>query len=469
LGEKRRRKLGGVGVNAKSRACLVLGGLLVLICSGSLWTLIKASPAWFVAGHAIHAAVYAVAVWLVLGYRGQSSIAARPAVTAPSELGDRWLSPIAIILGIAVLVRLIAVAAPPTLTTDAYRYVWDGRVQAAGINPYLHVPAAPELQHLRDAEMFPNINRADTHPTIYPPVAEMLFLAGTRIIDGIRGLQILMLFAELVTIWALMRWLVATGLPRERVLIYAWHPLPVWEFAGMAHIDGAGVMLVSLALLAGATGRQAWAGAAFAAAGLVKYYLILLVPAVWRRWGWRMPAAFVATILVCYLPYISAGPKLLGSLFVHLGEEGYSNGYGFYLTGIPKHFGLPYPPSTLFAACVGLGLLTMGAAFALRAQPERIQPEHLIALTAAFLVAISPHYPWYYAMAIPLLCARMSAPLLWITLVVTGIYLDAPDGPLEPYSRFKVFSAMFGGAAALWLGLRWWGRAARDGSAAPGR
>lgn len=85
-----------------------------------------------------------------------------------------------------------------------------------------------------------------------------------------------------------------------------------------------------------------------------------------------------------------------------------------------------------------------------------IEPEHLVALTAAFLVLISPHYPWYYAMAIPLLCRCLHVPLLWVTLLVTGTYLEAPNGMLEPYTRFKVFGAMFGGFAvlALWQWVR---------------
>ena len=57
--------------------------------------------------------------------------------------------------------RLALLFVEPYLSTDIYRYVWDGRVQAAGINPYRYMPIAPELAHLRDAAIFPNINRAD--------------------------------------------------------------------------------------------------------------------------------------------------------------------------------------------------------------------------------------------------------------------------------------------------------------------
>ena len=57
---------------------------------------------------------------------------------------------LAIILCVAVVARLVLVFAPPTLSTDIFRYIWDGRVQTAGINPYRHLPAAPEQAVGRD-------------------------------------------------------------------------------------------------------------------------------------------------------------------------------------------------------------------------------------------------------------------------------------------------------------------------------
>src|SRR5271156_104004 len=86
-----------------------------------------------------------------------------------------------IVLLIALAARLIAVIAPPFLSTDIYRYVWDGKVQGAGINPYRYIPADSHLAFLRDGSIYPYINRVDTAPTIYPPVAQLIFFAITRI------------------------------------------------------------------------------------------------------------------------------------------------------------------------------------------------------------------------------------------------------------------------------------------------
>src|SRR6202043_1141157 len=118
---------------------------------------------------------------------------------------------------------------PPYLSTDVYRYVWDGRVIAAGINPYRYVPADPQLESLRDPDIFPNINRADSAVTIYPPTAEAIFLAVTRVSESVTAMKAAMVGFEMINC-ALLVWLLAAeGLPAGRVVVYAWHPLPLSE------------------------------------------------------------------------------------------------------------------------------------------------------------------------------------------------------------------------------------------------
>ena len=154
----------------------------------------------------IHAAFYAGAVWWV--------------INKPACARD-----FALIIIVAIVLRGIALNAPPSLTTDGLRYVWDGRIQWAGFNPYLWVPADQALSHLRDAVIYPNIYLKETAVTIYPPVAQMLFLIANAISDSLRGIQVVMTAMEFVTIAAILAWLKADNLPRERVLIYAWHPV----------------------------------------------------------------------------------------------------------------------------------------------------------------------------------------------------------------------------------------------------
>ena len=84
----------------------------------------------------------------------------------------------------------------PRTSDDAYRYVWDGRVQAAGINPYRYAPADPALAELRDDAIFPKINRAEYAVTIYPPVAQMFFFLVTRLGENVTTMRLAMLGCE---------------------------------------------------------------------------------------------------------------------------------------------------------------------------------------------------------------------------------------------------------------------------------
>ena len=153
------------------------------------------------------------------------------------------------VLACAALLRLIVVVFPPFLSNDMYRYIWDGWVQAAGINPYRYIPADAHLAFLRDAAIFPNINRANYAHTIYPPAAQMIFfitssMAKLLAIPPVLAMKLTMLAFEAIGIWAMIRLLDYAGLPRARILIYAWNPLPVWEFAGSGHVDAVAICFI---------------------------------------------------------------------------------------------------------------------------------------------------------------------------------------------------------------------------------
>ncbi|HEY8410911.1 MAG TPA: hypothetical protein VIK76_05900, partial [Pyrinomonadaceae bacterium] len=186
---------------------------------------------WFLKLVAVQAIIYLAVAWLSL-----------------RTTDSRRLLLLGLIF--AALFRLSIVFSPPYLSDDIYRYVWDGRVQAAGINPYRYVPADESLAHLRDEKIYPNINRRDYAHTMYPPVAEGAFLLITRVSESVTWMKLVMVACEAVTVWALVQLLVSFGFARQRVLIYAWHPLAVWEFAGSGHLDAMAIAFIALAFLA---------------------------------------------------------------------------------------------------------------------------------------------------------------------------------------------------------------------------
>ncbi|WP_439580736.1 glycosyltransferase 87 family protein [Elioraea sp.] len=339
---------------------------------------------------------------------------------------------LAIILGVAVLARLVLVFTPPTLSTDVFRYIWDGRVQAAGINPYRHLPVAPELAHLRDAAVWPNINRADYAVTIYPPAAQMLFLLAAVLGDSVVAMKLVLVAAEAVTVAALIALLRHLRMPVTRVVAYAWHPLALWEIAGNAHIDGAMLAAMLFGLwLALVRGRRAAGAAVIAVAALCKPFAVLALPAVWRPWDWRAPAAAVATVGLLYLPYLSVGSGVFGFLGGYLAEEGITTGWAFWITRMidvaigPNAWSHPLYLGVAGALLAGLML---AVAFRREAGAEATL-KRLYWLMFAFLFLLSPNLPWYWLLVLPF-AVLFGHPSAWAaTLAGVVLYDVAPDVP----------------------------------------
>src|SRR5215213_4780755 len=209
---------------------------------------------------------------------GLLTIAARQISAAvPARMG------LIVVLGFALAMRLLLVGEEPFLSTDLYRYIWDGRVQAAGINPYLYVPADPALAMLRDAAIYPRINRADYAVTAYPPVAEMFFFFVTRVGETAMTMRVAMVACEVVIVAVLIDLLRRLGLPVVTVAAYAWHPLAIWEIANNGHVEALMVALMMLGVWLLVRARHAAGAIAVALAMAVKPYALFVLPSFWRR------------------------------------------------------------------------------------------------------------------------------------------------------------------------------------------
>ena len=391
----------------------------------------------FVGILALGVALYLVAVRLVL--RG------------PLPPAALW-----IVLALAVAMRAVLLPALPFLSSDIYRYVWDGQVQAAGINPYRHVPADPALAPLRDPQTYPLINRKDYALTIYPPAAQAVFALVGRVSASVAGMKVAMLAFEVVAIVCLLRLLALAGMPRERVLIYAWNPLPLWSFALDGHVDAIAVGLLALALLARARHRDGLAGALLAGAVLTKFLPVVVAPAFVRGGRlWRPALAGAAVIVALYLPYLSAGWNVLGFLPAYGAEEGFDGSTGFWLlAGLSHLVALPVSAGRAYAVCVALGF----AALALWiARGRRDDPTSDVSalcrdtaiLAACATAAANPHYAWYYAwLALPATVAPMPA-VIWLSAAPVLFYVD-------PFNeRFLWPALVFVPAVALALRGAW--------------
>lgn len=309
-----------------------------------------------------------------------------------------------VIVAFAVVFRLLVVASPLVLSSDLYRYVWDGRVQRAGINPYRYPPEAQALAPLRDADIYPQINRPGL-VTIYPPVAQMLFALITTVVpDSVRGMKAAMLLFDLATMIILIRLLKTTGKPPERVVLYAWSPLVVYEFAGSGHVDVLMLPFLLLALQARLAHRLGVSGVMLGLATLIKLYPAVLFPALYTRQERRFPLSFGATLVLGYLPYISGvGLQVFGYLPDYFGPwEDFNGGFRSFLT-------IALTPLTVTARSLAAGFcaaLLLGMAYMVsRRHPMADWIRRALYMIGAYLLLVpTTFHPWYVIWLLPCLC-----------------------------------------------------------------
>ena len=397
-------------------------------------------------GPTLHLAWGGWALMIIFALGGAGSL-----VASQTEGGgtDRRGALVTILVG-AVLMRLTLLFVEPYLSTDIYRYVWDGRVQAAGINPYRYVPAAAEVAHLRDAAIFPNINRADYAVTIYPPTAQAIFLAVTRLGESVVAMKLGLLAFEAATVAALLALLSRLGSPATRIAAYAWHPLPVWEIAGSGHVDVAMCALLMAGLLLSLHGRTLLAGVLVTLGALVKPTALLALPVFWRPWNWRLPLVVMLTALLAYVPYLSVGSDVSGFLWGYVEEEGLASGRGFNALWLMERFTGPVPGAVrVYVVVAAVIMIALAIAVALRR--DRSAPTTVACLNwllVVFLVLVSPHYPWYFLVLVPLLAVHPSA-TAWVLTLACPILYDSVDGAGWPGYDARIAAFMLATVAAL--------------------
>ncbi len=372
-----------------STAWLLLFGALALAPYAytlSLSSLRRYTPQFLVA-YAVAFVLYAAATVVALRVR----TLLRPALASVFLLA-------AAMMALLVLTR-------PTLSDDMYRYVWDGRVQAAGISPYRHPPAAAELEALRDDAVWRYINRK-TSFTVYPPAAQVAFTGLWRIVpDSVRWFQTAMGLSALLAGGLLLGLLRDLGRSPARVVIYLWSPLLIFETAHAAHVDALILPLLVGTWWARVRRRDALVGVLLGLATAVKLYPAMLLPALWRpadrRGRWTMPAAFIGTVAACYAPYVLRdGSQVLGFLPVYFNER-FNMGLAALL--IPQFKALGIDPDQGILALTMAALALLGLWMIVRpAADGETAVRRSIWLIGAFTLLTQNLFSWYMLWALPL-------------------------------------------------------------------
>ena len=232
----------------------------------------------------------------------------------------------------AVLFRLIMICAPATLSDDINRYAWDGKMSANGINPYLYRPDAPELKSLRDTVIYPKMSSAAVY-SVYPPVSQGVFLLGALTGHPIKAIKAIYSVFDMGTIIILWMLIGHFGLPRRNILLYAWNPLPVFEFAGSGHTDAALVFFTLLAIYCFARKKYVGAFAGLGFAIISKLLPLIFLPffffGVSGRRKYALAALSGLVVVFGYLPFAGALPTVINNFRTDVGVYLNSNLYIF--------------------------------------------------------------------------------------------------------------------------------------------
>lgn len=331
------------------------------------------------------------------------------------QLSWRDFTLLVVLIGAAL--RVATAFSPTSLSDDVFRYVWDGHVTLAGINPYQFVPSELVERGLLSGEAFTLLNSPDYY-SVYPPLAQAFFAGCTGLADMIgvsadRLMRVCFGLVDLVTIALLISLLRQLGRSRIWVIFYAWNPLVVWEVVGGGHSEALMLPFVVLALLACVKGRAISLGLFLGLAALSKLTCLLLAPVMgWfllRRFG--VVSAALAAVTACAMVGIGYAPFLFDGLIDHH-RDSFALYDGVFIFNAPLYDiaramlgyqeGMTPDVADQIIPWFKIGVLSvlLVATFAVNGKKHRLFAALTVVSMAAILLS-SVFHPWY--LLLPLL------------------------------------------------------------------
>jgi hypothetical protein len=315
-------------------------------------------------------------------------------------------------LALAAVWHLLFLLKPPGLDDDIHRYLWDGRVQRFGYNPYVVVPRDPALGGLHTAETR-TLNHPDL-PSPYPAGAELFFRAITAIHESTFALKVAFVLCAWAIVLVLLDVLRRSGQGEHWVLAYAWNPLLATEVAGSGHIDIVGALLLLVSFAALARRWRALAALAFGLAVAVKFLPIVLLPLYWKRVRVRDGALAAVVIGLLYLPFLNHGRIPIGSLGTYVQSFRFNDPVFATLERVAS-------PQLVAGLAVLVGFLT---AVWLRRNLTASSSVAFAWPMAASLLCAPVVYPWYLLWLLPFLRPASTLPIIvWTVSIIPTYYV----------------------------------------------
>jgi len=315
-------------------------------------------------------------------------------------------------LVLAALWHLLFLLKPPGSDDDIHRYLWDGRVQRLGYNPYIIVPSDPALGALHTAETR-TLNNPDV-PSPYPAGAQLFFRVVTAIHESIFALKVAFVICDFAIVFVLLDILHRSGQGAHWVLAYAWHPLLATEVAGSGHIDIVGTLLLLVSFAALGRRWRAVAALAFGLAVAVKFLPIVLLPLYWRRVRLRDGALAAVAVGLLYAPFFNHGRIPIGSLGTYVQSFRFNDPVFATLERVAA-------PQLVVGLAVLVGFLT---AIWLRRKSGAWSSDAFAWPMAASLLCAPVVYPWYLLWLPPFLRSASTLPIIiWTVSIIPTYYV----------------------------------------------
>ncbi|MGA7849305.1 MAG: hypothetical protein WCA13_09370 [Terriglobales bacterium] len=300
---------------------------------------------------------------------------------------------------------------PAGVDDDIHRYVWDGRLQRLGYNPYIVVPSDLAAKRLHTPETR-NLNNPDL-PSPYPPGAQLFFRAVTAIQESTFALKVTFVVCEFAIVFVLLDVLRCTRQEAHIVLAYAWNPLLAIEVAGSGHIDIVGTLLL---LVSAAALVRRWRATAAVALGLaiaVKFLPVVLLPLYWKRVRIRDAVLAAAVVGLLYVPFLNHDRIPIGSLGTYVQSFRFNGPVFAALEQVA-------PPQLLAGLAVVVGFLT---AIWLRRKAPELSLNAFAWPMAASLLCAPVVYPWYLLWLLPFVQSASTVPIIiWTVSIIPTYY-----------------------------------------------
>lgn len=315
-------------------------------------------------------------------------------------------------LGFAAVWHVLFLLKPPGLDDDVHRYVWDGRVQRLGYNPYTIIPNDPALVGLHTSETH-TLNHPDL-PSPYPAGAQLFFRVVTGVHESVFAFKVAFLICDLAILFVLLDVLRKTGQAAHWVLAFAWNPLLATDVVGSGHIDIVGALLLLVSFAALSRRWRAFAAVAFAFAVAVKFLPIVLAPLCWRRLRIRDALLAASVFGLLYLPFLHNGGIPTGSLGTYVQSFRFNGPVFAMLERVA-------PPQLVFALALLVGL---AVATWFRRKSAALSSDAFAWPMAATLLCAPVVYPWYLLWLLPFLRSVSTVPILiWTVSIIPTYYV----------------------------------------------